>query len=427
MQAPWKVIQLELSQKISPLTLPDGYQGILVFFCWQGIPLGDREISASELPLSAAAILNLAVKAISFGVGSQLLGASFAGKLPVDRLHQCPNPLTDWKQLQQLEQPLYALKARWQQPATLSVSVVVCTRDRPEQLKKCLRSLCVLAPSPLEILVIDNAPSSDATRQIVSQFPQLKYILEASPGLSIARNTGIGHCRGDIIAFTDDDVEVHPQWIFGLEQGFKKPEVMAVTGLMLPAELETPAQVAFYQGSNSSRWEYQHLIFGRKFFAAMLSKGVPVWRIGAGANMAFRSQVFQLVGSFNQMLGAGAAGCSEDSEMWYRILAQGWQCRYEPTAVIFHYHRHNLKSLQQQMYQYMRGHIAALLVQFNRYQHWGNLRRTLIALPRYYLKRAFGKYIRGDCQPTLESEVAGCLAGVKYYWQNKDYIAGEEK
>ena len=58
-----------------------------------------------------------------------------------------------------------------------------------------------------------------------------------------------------------------------------------------------------------------------------------MWKVGAGANMAFRRNVFDLVGLFDERLGAGAAGCSEDSEIWYRILANQLQIRYEPRAV----------------------------------------------------------------------------------------------
>jgi GT2 family glycosyltransferase len=426
-KAPCQVIQIELSQTISGLTLADGYQGVLAVFCWQGIPLGDREFTDAELPVSDSQLLNLALQQITPAVGGQLLAPAFSGQLPVAFPRLFPPHTPNFRALVNLERPLHQLQANLQQAAN-NVSVIICTRNRSKQLIQCLRSLSKLKPSPQEILVVDNAPNSDATREIVSQFSQVQYILEPRPGLSIARNTGIRHSQGEIIAFTDDDVVVHPGWLAGLQSAFAEAKIMAVTGLMLPAELETEAQVSFHQNSDS-RWEYQPLIFDSKFFQVMQPRGVPVWRIGAGANMAFRRQIFQLIGDFDERLGAGAAGCSEDSEIWYRILAEGWQCRYEPTAVVFHYHRSDLNSLQKQMYQYMRGHITALLVQFDRYRHWGNLRRMLIALPKYYFGRTFRKYLKGDrnSHKTLEAEISGCLAGIKYYWQNKDYVTGGKK
>jgi cellulose synthase/poly-beta-1,6-N-acetylglucosamine synthase-like glycosyltransferase len=81
--------------------------------------------------------------------------------------------------------------------------------------------------------------------QLVAQMPDIRYVQEPRPGLSVARNTGIRQSKGDIIAFTDDDVTVHPNWIARLQQSFPDPQVMAVTGLVLPAELETEAQFIF--------------------------------------------------------------------------------------------------------------------------------------------------------------------------------------
>ena len=144
---------------------------------------------------------------------------------------------------------------------------------------------------------------------------------------------------------------------------------------------------------------------------------VPVWKIGAGANMAFRRQVFEYIGLFDERLGAGASGCSEDSEVWYRILAKGWSCRYEPTAVVYHHHRRELKRLKQLLHLYMRGHVTALLVQFSKHRHWGNLYRLFFSMPKHCILLFFGAIVwgfRGEFSLAL-SEVTGCFAGIKYY------------
>lgn len=427
MKAPWKIIHLELSQPLETLILPEGYQGILAIFCWRGIPLGDLEITAAELPIASSNLSNLAVRAISQAVGGQLLAPAFSGALPLNKSSLQSVAIPDFSTLINLKSPLKQLENKLLSQQTNNISVIICTRNRPKQLHQCLSSLIKLQSLPQEILVVDNAPSSSATKEVVNKFPQVRYILEPCPGLSIARNTGISLAKGAIIAFTDDDVEVHPNWLNGIQNAFKNEKTMAVTGLMLPAELATEAQVNFHLKSGS-RWEYQPLIFDSQFFQAMQPVGVPVWRVGAGANMAFRSKIFDLVGNFNEILGAGASGCSEDSEIWYRILAEGWQCRYEPTAVVFHHHRSDLASLQKQMYQYMRGHIVALLVQFTRYRHWGNLKRIVIELPMYYGKRWLKKVIKNNnSSATLGAEIKGCFAGVKYFWQHKNNFVGENK
>ncbi|MHC5826244.1 MAG: glycosyltransferase family 2 protein, partial [Nostoc sp.] len=151
--------------------------------------------------------------------------------------------LENFQFLMALKQPLKELQETCSQPVSATVSVVVCTHNRPEELARCLRSLQNLSPVPQQIIVVDNVPNSDATRQLVAQFSGIQYVLEPRPGLSVARNIGICHSIGDIIAFTDDDVVVHPNWIARLQQGFQNSRVMVVTGLMLPAELETEAEI----------------------------------------------------------------------------------------------------------------------------------------------------------------------------------------
>ncbi len=423
---PWKVLHLDLSEDIPTLPLDPNYQGLYVVFWWHNIPLGHQEISADRLPMPATQLANLVVQTIAPAVGDRFFEHGF--KAPASWRLGAENPSqdtpADFQSLIALEQPLAKLQERLSSSAGGSVSVVVCTRDRPEQLAQCLRSLQDLAQPPHQILVVDNAPTTDATQKLVAQMPDIQYVLEPRPGLSVARNTGIRHSTGDIIAFTDDDVSVHPDWITRLQQSFHHPKVLAVTGLVLPAELETEAQLLFQRGSgNGVGWGYRARIFDSQFFEEMKPKGVPVWYIGAGANMAFRRKTFELVGNFDERLGAGASGCSEDSEMWYRVLAEGWLCVYEPTAAVYHYHRGDLKSLRQQMYQYMQGHVAALLVQFAMYKHWGNLYRLFVALPKHYIKwfltgilSRFKLFDR-----SLLTEVLGCLSGVKFYLLNSSY------
>jgi GT2 family glycosyltransferase len=326
-----------------------------------------------------------------------------------------------------MRRPLAALQKQQQEArarvkaATPNVSLVICTRDRPQDLQRCLASLRSLTLRPQQILVVDNSPQTEATRHLVLNEAGIEYVPEAQPGLSRARNAGIAHSRGEIVVFTDDDVVVHPDWLLDLLQGFEDPHVMAVTGPVLPAELETAAQVAFQQGQLNCGWGYRQLDFDANFFQHTRNNGSPVWRVGAGANMAFRKQFFEQAGVFDERLGAGASGCSEDSEMWYRVLAAGWVCRYQPTGAVFHYHRRDMEGLSHQMHLYMRGHVAALLVQWEKYRHTGDLRRAYGVLPLYYGRRVLRWALRrGDPRrETVGAEILGCLAGTKFYLQNR--------
>lgn len=421
MSNPWKIINIELSKPIPELTLMSGYGGIYTVFWWHNIPLGQQVILADQLPMSPTELINLAVQAITPAIGSHLLEQGFKAALPVISKNPARNSPPEFQALLALAQPLAKLEQHFSYLNNETISVLICTRNRPEQLERCLRSLQSLSPFPHEIIVIDNAPSSDATQQLVAKIPEVKYVLEPRPGLSIARNTGIRKSTGNIIAFTDDDVIVHPDWITRITQGFQGDRVIAITGLILPAELENEAQLIFQKGHTGFGWGYRPITFDTQFFEDMKPYAVPVWRIGAGANMAFRREIFDKIGLFDERLGAGASGCSEDSEIWYRILAEKWFCRYEPTVVVYHYHRGDLDSLKHQMYHYMRGHITALFVQFERYKHWGNLRRVFIALPRYYIKRLIIGLLTGfrGVNRTLFSEIFGYLAGIQFYLQHQ--------
>jgi GT2 family glycosyltransferase len=205
---------------------------------------------------------------------------------------------------------------------------------------------------------------------------------------------------------------------------------MAMTGLVLPAELETRAQFAFQVDGLGWGWGYRVVDFDKEFFSSMKNIGVPVWRMGAGANMAFRRDAFARIGFFDERLGAGASGCSEDSEIWYRLLAEGHRCRYEPAAVVYHAHRLDWEGLSEQTYSYMRGHVAALLFQFDRYGHWGNLYRAFLGLPYFFMlvalrsfRKKAGRLVGGYRGETntlpLGLQIRGAIAGYGYYLRNR--------
>ncbi len=418
--APWKIVHVDLAG-VAPLASPPGYRGVEALFWLDGVPLGHAELSADQLPMTAREVLDVALPAVAPAVSRYLFRADF-GPAPPTFEERAPRPpgSADLAALLGIDRPLARLRAEWTRwagaAARPAVSVVVCTRDRPESLARCLDSIRRSSRRPEEILVVDNAPTSDATRDLVRGRPGVGYVREPRPGLSVARNTGIARSVGEIVAFTDDDVVVHADWVARLQEGFADPGVMVVTGLVLPAELETESQWIFEKSFGGFGQGYRPLVFDRRFLERTQRHGPPVWRIGAGANMAFRRAVFARLGDFDPRLGAGAAGCSEDSEYWYRVLAADGVCRYEPAAVVFHYHRAEPSALRYQTRQYLRGHAAALVIQFARYGDRGNLRRLLVILPRHYLGRVT-REILGHFRfppPLLRDEVLGWLSGMAF-------------
>jgi GT2 family glycosyltransferase len=302
---------------------------------------------------------------------------------------------------------------------TLSASVVICTRDRPEELRRCLASLPQQTYPPREIIVVDNASRDTRTRE-VAMAAGVSYVREDRAGLDIARNTGARNATSEIVAYTDDDVLLHRRWLERLVAGFDHQQIAAVTGLVLPAELATEAQHHF-----ETFWSfgqgYQRQDFDAARFAAHSIGVFPAWKIGAGASMAFRREIFDRVGFFDERLDVGQAGCSGDSEFWYRLLANGYSCRYEPASVAFHFHRRTMESLSSQIFHYMRGHAAALLVQHERTGIGSNRTQAFWRMPRWYGRRLWGR-LRGIRKPQdrfLKHEISGYLSGLLFYYRNK--------
>jgi GT2 family glycosyltransferase len=261
--------------------------------------------------------------------------------------------------------------------------------------------------------VVDNAPRGAATAQAVRAFPGVRYMAEDRPGLSHARNAGIEAAKGEIIAFTDDDVELPPDWIARLAAPFADPGVGCVTGLVLPADLSGEAACLFEFAIGG----FGHLLHRRRFDRSYLRsdwwRPPDVWKIGAGANMAMRRAVFAEVGLFDPRLGAGAAGCSEDSEFWFRLLHAGHVCLYDPAAVVFHHHRGDRPALVRQLRAYARGHVVALFVQFSQDRQPAHLIRAFALMPWYYLKLAL-RALRDrdrDLLAIVRPQILGCLEG----------------
>ena len=378
-------------------------EGAYVYFWCQGLPLGRKILASSELPLSSRGLLDEAIRSVLPALAHYW------------SVNTGPAPL-DFSALSALHRPLERLRERLaSDDVGEPISLVICTRDRPAHLRECLRSLERLSERPEEILVVDNASRTGETREVVSEFPGARYVFEPRPGLDRARNTGFRQSSGAIIAYTDDDVVVHPDWIKRLRRGFADPSVWAVTGPALPATLATEAQVAFETFWSFDR-RYQPVLFTPEFARQTRSTSTPAWIIGAGANMAFRREAFLVVGGFDERLDVGAAGCGGDSEFWYNLLARGKTCRYEPGAVVFHTHRQDWKGLESQIFHYMRGHVVALLIQFEKHRHWGNLRRLFVSLP-FYWARFFFRGCRRGFSPRhrfLSMELTGSLSGLWY-------------
>lgn len=205
------------------------------------------------------------------------------------------------------------------------MTVVVCTRDRPEVLRGCLAQLRELNHPQLEILIVDNAPTDDAGRQVftetIGEDARFRYVREPRPGLSCARNRGWQEARGRLIAYTDDDVRVDPDWARALAAGFRDDAVAAVTGLVGTASIEGPAEQYFdarVSWGDSCR-PAEHRIGGPSDDGLFpYSPGI----FGTGASFAVRADVLQELGGFDEAL-APVPG-PPAGRTWTRSSASFW-------------------------------------------------------------------------------------------------------
>lgn len=246
------------------------------------------------------------------------------------------------------------------------VSIIVPTHDRPEQLETCLKSLLTLHYPHFEIIVVDNAPGNDSTLTLVKQLAQhasyIRYVREDRQGPSWARNCGIQAAKAEILAFTDDDVVVDRYWLARLMQGFADDKCIAcVTGLVLPLELETPAQFLFEAVGGYSKG-YQRRVFAFKEDQSQLPLHPYVAeRFGTGASMVLRAAVLRSIGGFDPALGrVGPVRCSQDIAVFFQVIANGHKLAYEPASLAYHTHRREYAGLRKQTYNHSVGYTAYL-------------------------------------------------------------------
>lgn len=354
----------------------------------------------------------------------QPIGAARLREALVDGLH--------WTLLDKViaRQYLHIDAASATLPTEVSASVVVATRDRPDDLRACLRSLTAQAsPRRVEIVVVDNNPSSGLTPAVVAEFPSATLVHETRQGLSYARNKGISSSTGDVIVFTDDDVTMPPDWLEKLLSPFAHPEVMAVTGNVLPRELDTPAQLLFEAYGGLGRG-LTPIRADRAWFDRFRVRAVPTWLLGATANAAFRAELFAdpRIGLLDEALGLGTpTGCGEDTYLFYKILKAGYSLVYEPNAYVWHRHRRDMKALRRQIYNYSKGHVAYHLTTLLRDHDLRAAAQLALGLPRAHVWK-IKERLRGRSPYPLSLillELIGNLIGPVALWRSRRRVKRE--
>jgi GT2 family glycosyltransferase len=245
--------------------------------------------------------------------------------------------------------------------AAADVTAAVCTRARTALLADCLGSLLALGDGVPEVLVVDNDPPDGATEELVAGLRGVRYVREPRAGLDFARNRALREAGTEYVAFLDDDVVVDREWRRGLDEAIaENPDCGAVTGLVLPRELRTRAQLIFEQrggfrrGTQKLRYAGPHL------------PGNPLYPVGAGifgagCDMVVRRELVLSLGGFDEALDTGPPlPGGGDLDIFHRVVAAGEPLVYEPRMLVFHRHREDLRGLRRQYRSWGEGFMAYL-------------------------------------------------------------------
>ncbi|HVL69025.1 MAG TPA: glycosyltransferase [Vicinamibacterales bacterium] len=304
------------------------------------------------------------------------------------------------------------------------LTVAVCTRDGAHRLGECLRSLDTLKypADRLDLLVVDNSPSDDSTASVVARHPRVRYVVEPRPGLNWARNRAVLEAAGDVIAFTDDDVSVDVWWADALGRLFAAdPQVDAVTGLVVPDEIDVEAQRLFERYGGFGRG------FDRQYFHVNAAAGEATarrhggtGRFGTGANMAFRRTLVDRIGLFDPALDVGTpTNGGGDLEMFFRVLKERGTLVYEPAAIVRHRHRRSYEQLRTQLANNGIGFYSYLVRTARVYR---DERPSLLRLGAWWLwwwnlRRLVRSFIgRSDVpRDLIVAELKGSLLGLRRY------------
>jgi GT2 family glycosyltransferase len=209
--------------------------------------------------------------------------------------------------------------------------VLLSTRNRQEKLPRCLaliEAACRRIPDA-GIVVIDNG-STDGTAAWLAEWVRAgtgrSTLSVPGAGKSRAINFAAARIQAELLAFTDDDVEVTPAWLSSMQAFMHRhPEYAAATG-----PVEIPPEITEVEILEALR---------------LLHFGLPFWREGddehdvrrlVGANLVVRTRAFAEVGGYDERLGPGALGFYDDDDLGERLRRAGMRLGYNPTAVVRH-------------------------------------------------------------------------------------------
>lgn len=223
----------------------------------------------------------------------------------------------------------------------MKLSVLICTYNRPELLDRALRSLIETSFEKPDEIVVVNGGDERADNVVASMLQmadcnkiQLKLINTVNKNLAASRNIGWQHCQGEIIATTDDDAEVFPDWVTLMKRIHREqPEAGAIGGLVLGTNTE------------SLVGKVADLITFPSWLEPQYVRTLP------GVNISYKRQVVEKVGLQDETLFRG-----EDVDYNWRVQRVGYKIYFDPRIKVYHFHRPTVKAFLNQHYMYGRAY-----------------------------------------------------------------------
>jgi O-antigen biosynthesis protein len=294
-------------------------------------------------------------------------------------------------------------------------SVVVCTRHRPAELERCLVGLRQLDYPHYEVIVVDNTPGDENVSRL-AEAAGARLVVEATVGLSRARNIGARKASGELVAFIDDDAFAQPTWLGAHAAAFGDPSVAATTGRILMTSSATAAAQA---------WEAVEDLGDAPF---RVDRTSPHWfeqanfgGVGVGPNMVFRSVLFEHGWGFRESLGLGEGErpLGEEHYAFFTLLSEGHVIAYLPDAVVYHDPPTSMSELRLKRRRLARSSAAYLVMLL--VEHPEFRRRTLrYALAALRGRRRHWRRGRADAAFLSRRELAAAaLSAPSLYWRNR--------
>ncbi len=213
------------------------------------------------------------------------------------------------------------------------VSVLVCTRNRHDNVLPTLASVLACGYSNLEVFALDQSDDDStekATTVLCEGDRRLRHFRLPKPGKPLALTEGLRHVRGRYVLLTDDDCEVMPGWIDAIVKGFEDdPRVGCIYGAVEAAAHDAAAGYIPDRSIDS-----EHTILNLSELLTM-----PGWKnFGMGANMAVRTDVAKALGGWDACIGPGTKfGSGDDTDLAVRTIRAGHALHFSPHARVVHY------------------------------------------------------------------------------------------